>query len=87
MDKSDVVVVAAGVGSRMGAKVPKQYLKLGNSCILERTVNALLVSEAVRRVIVVIAKDDPYNHAGLITSFEVEPWMVAVGLPAIVKPQ
>lgn len=63
MDKSDVVVVAAGVGSRMGAKVPKQYLKLGNSCILERTVNALLVSEAVRRVIVVIAKDDPYFSA------------------------
>jgi len=33
------------------------------------------------------AKDDPYYHAGLITSFEVEPWTVAVGVPQILKAQ
>ena len=30
----DAVVVAAGVGKRMGSAVPKQYLKLDDKCIL-----------------------------------------------------
>ncbi len=56
--------------------------------VLPESLSALIVcyansADEVRA----FAKDDPYNHAGLITSFEVEPWMVAVGLPAIVKPQ
>ena len=33
------------------------------------------------------AKDDPYYHAGLIASFEVEPWTVAVGVPQILRAQ
>lgn len=56
--------------------------------VLPESLSALIVcyansADEVRA----FAKDDPYNHAGLITSLEVEPWMVAVGLPAIVKPQ
>ena len=56
----DAVVVAAGVGKRMGSAVPKQYLKLDDKCILEHTVLKLLVSPYVRRVIVVISPEDEY---------------------------
>lgn len=56
----DAVVVAAGVGKRMGSAVPKQYLKLDDKCILEHTVLKLLVSPYVHRVIVVISPEDEY---------------------------
>lgn len=56
----DAVVVAAGVGKRMGAMIPKQYLKLDHKCVLEHTVLKLLSSPYVSRVIVVLSKDDPY---------------------------
>ena len=46
----DVVVPAAGIGSRMGAEVPKQYLKLDDKCVLEHTVLKLLTSPFVHMV-------------------------------------
>lgn len=58
--KSDVVVPAAGIGKRMGASLPKQYLDLCGRTILERTVNTLLSCPAVNRVIIALAADDPY---------------------------
>ena len=58
--KSDVVVPAAGIGKRMGATLPKQYLDLCGRTILERTVNTLLSCPAVNRVIIALAADDPY---------------------------
>lgn len=58
--KSDVVVPAAGIGKRMGAALPKQYLDLCGKTILERSVNTLLGCPAVNRVIIAIAPDDPY---------------------------
>ena len=56
----DVVVPAAGIGSRMGAEVPKQYLKLDDKCVLEHTVLKLLTSPFVHNVIVALSPDDPY---------------------------
>ena len=56
--KLDVVIPAAGVGSRMGAKVPKQYLMLGTKTILERTLEIFLNSPLINHVIVVISKED-----------------------------
>ncbi|HIV54700.1 MAG TPA: 2-C-methyl-D-erythritol 4-phosphate cytidylyltransferase [Candidatus Anaerobiospirillum stercoravium] len=56
----DVVVPAAGVGARMGAEVPKQYLKLDDKCVLEHTVLKLLTSPFVHNVIVALSPDDPY---------------------------
>lgn len=56
----DAVVVAAGVGKRMGSSVPKQYLRLGSFCVLEHTVLKLLSSPYVARVWVVRAAEDPY---------------------------
>lgn len=56
----DAVVVAAGVGKRMGAALPKQYLQLGAYSILEHTVLKLLSSPYVAQVIVVCAEKDRY---------------------------
>ncbi|MGN1382075.1 MAG: 2-C-methyl-D-erythritol 2,4-cyclodiphosphate synthase [Eubacterium sp.] len=40
--KTAVVITAGGTGRRMGASVPKQFLRIGGKTILERTVNRFL---------------------------------------------
>ncbi|OFC70718.1 2-C-methyl-D-erythritol 4-phosphate cytidylyltransferase [Alteromonas confluentis] len=62
MTHSSVVAVvpAAGVGSRMQADRPKQYLQLGNKTILEHTLLTLNAHPAVSRVVVALSCDDPY---------------------------
>lgn len=54
------VVPAAGVGSRMKADRPKQYLKINGKTILEHTVEKLLVHPQVSQIVVAISDDDPY---------------------------
>ena len=52
------IVPAAGIGSRMGASCPKQYLSLAGKCILEHTLERLLSHPAIARVIVALAPHD-----------------------------
>ncbi|CAK1915589.1 2-C-methyl-D-erythritol 4-phosphate cytidylyltransferase [Vibrio crassostreae] len=54
------VVPAAGVGSRMKADRPKQYLKINRKTILEHTVEKLLSHPQVAQIVVAISDDDPY---------------------------
>ncbi len=54
------VVPAAGVGSRMAAQIPKQYLEIDDKTVLEHTLNALLVHPAIDGVVVAVSKGDPY---------------------------
>lgn len=54
------VVPAAGVGSRMQADRPKQYLQLGDKTILEHTLLTLHAHPAVSRVVVALSPEDPY---------------------------
>lgn len=54
------VVPAAGIGERMLANKPKQYLSLCGKTILERTIQSLLSVKRVERVIVVVAANDTY---------------------------
>ena len=55
-----VVVPAAGVGSRMEADRPKQYLTIHGQTILEHTVERLLSHSMVDRVVIAISATDPY---------------------------
>lgn len=55
-----VVIPAAGVGSRMRADRPKQYLQLGGRSIIEHTLDCFLDHPALAGVTVCIAPDDPY---------------------------
>ncbi len=52
------LVPAAGVGARLGADRPKQYLPLGRSTVLECTVMALLKDARFRHVVVVVSAQD-----------------------------
>ncbi|MGR6980246.1 2-C-methyl-D-erythritol 4-phosphate cytidylyltransferase [Testudinibacter sp. P27/CKL/0425] len=54
------VVPAAGNGSRMRQQKPKQYLELNGKTILQHTLDVLLSYPAIEKVIVAVAKDDPY---------------------------
>lgn len=54
------VVPAAGVGKRMQADRPKQYLELGGETVLQQTLTRLLSAEVFSAVSVAISKEDPY---------------------------
>lgn len=52
------VVPAAGVGRRMGADVPKQYLRLNGKTVLEHTLGRLLEHSRISGVVVAVATGD-----------------------------
>ena len=54
------VIPAAGVGSRMQADRPKQYLTINGKTILEHTIDALLHHPLIDEVIVAISPGDGY---------------------------
>lgn len=56
------VVPAAGIGSRMQADRPKQYLKLHEKTILEHTLAQLISHPSINQVVVAISPDDDYFH-------------------------
>lgn len=66
----DVVVAAAGVGARMNAGMPKQYMMLGSRSVLEHTVLRLLCWPLVRNVILVVSPEDEYIKSSLLTSLD-----------------
>ncbi len=55
-----VVVPAAGIGARMGADCPKQYLPLLNKTVIEHTLSRLLAVHGVAGVYVALSPDDTY---------------------------
>ncbi|KAF1858396.1 hypothetical protein Lal_00014907 [Lupinus albus] len=57
------LIPAAGVGARMGATSPKQYLKIGGKPMLRHTLDAFLSSELIAHTFVVVSPDDPYIDA------------------------
>ena len=69
------VVPAAGVGKRMNADRPKQYLLLAGKTVLEHTVTRLLQAEVFAAISVAISAEDPYwpeialsRHEKIITA-------------------
>ncbi|NNA65440.1 2-C-methyl-D-erythritol 4-phosphate cytidylyltransferase [Pseudomonas gessardii] len=55
-----VVIPAAGVGARMAADRPKQYLQLGGRTILEHSLGCFLDHPSLKGLVVSLAVDDPY---------------------------
>lgn len=69
------VVPAAGVGSRMAAKVAKQYLPLNQTRVIEHTLSKLLRVQRVSGIVVALAEQDPIwptlnlvNHPKIVTT-------------------
>jgi 2-C-methyl-D-erythritol 4-phosphate cytidylyltransferase len=54
------VVPAAGVGKRMGADLPKQYLPVNGKPLLQHTLERLLSVKALSAVAVALGKEDGY---------------------------
>ncbi|MBJ9977831.1 2-C-methyl-D-erythritol 4-phosphate cytidylyltransferase [Pseudomonas sp. S75] len=54
------VIPAAGVGARMAADRPKQYLKLGGQTLLEHSLDGFLDHPTLTGVVVSVADDDPF---------------------------
>ncbi|WP_192985569.1 2-C-methyl-D-erythritol 4-phosphate cytidylyltransferase [Pseudomonas sp. EggHat1] len=54
-----LVIPAAGVGARMAADRPKQYLQIAGRCILEHTLHCFLDHPGLLGAVVCVAVDDP----------------------------
>jgi 2-C-methyl-D-erythritol 4-phosphate cytidylyltransferase len=59
------LIPAAGVGARMAANGPKQYMMLGGQPMLRHTVDAFVASPLVAHTYVVVSADDPHIDAVL----------------------
>jgi 2-C-methyl-D-erythritol 4-phosphate cytidylyltransferase len=57
------LIPAAGVGARMGAGSPKQYIKIGGKPMLRHTLDAFLSSDLIAHTFVVVSPEDPYIDA------------------------
>lgn len=52
------VVPAAGVGARVGADIPKQYISIDGKTVLEHTLERLLLSDVFDQIVVAVGADD-----------------------------
>lgn len=67
------IIPASGIGSRMHADKPKQYLHLLGKTILEHTLSIFIEHPQIQKIIVAVAKDDPfYPHIELLKSSKVQ---------------
>ena len=57
------VVPAAGIGRRMGAEKPKQYLKLLDKTVIEHSLAPFCEHPLIAGIVVAIAEDDPHWQA------------------------
>lgn len=54
------VVPAAGIGARMGAEIPKQYLPLLGKTVIEHTLSKLLTHPRIGQVVVALGPQDQW---------------------------
>lgn len=53
-----LIIPAAGIGTRMGADTPKQYLKINNKTILEYALDCFLSDDRFEKVVIVLNEND-----------------------------
>lgn len=54
------LIPAAGVGARMGEKIPKQYVPIAGKPMLRRVLDTFSIAESVTHTFVVVSQDDAY---------------------------
>lgn len=54
------IIAAAGIGTRMAANVPKQYLKIADKTILQHAASPFLTHPRITKVVIVLNADDPH---------------------------
>ncbi len=65
-----VIIAAAGSGSRMGSSVKKQYRKIENLTVLERTVKAFYALEECGQIIIAVSENDIEYTKDLLKGFD-----------------
>jgi 2-C-methyl-D-erythritol 4-phosphate cytidylyltransferase len=79
MAQTGVIIVAGGVGRRMGGSLPKQFMMLGNSPILVRTINRVREALPAAEIVVVLPEEHIALWKNLSARFEVAPHRVVAG--------
>lgn len=59
------LIPAAGVGTRMGGDLPKQYLSLAGKSVLQHTVDSFLANASIDHIYVVVSEFDAYADAAM----------------------
>lgn len=69
------IVPAAGVGKRMQADRPKQYLELAGKTVIEHSLLRLLRADVFAAIVVAVSEEDPYwptlsiaRHKDIVTA-------------------
>ncbi|MES0327787.1 MAG: 2-C-methyl-D-erythritol 4-phosphate cytidylyltransferase [Gammaproteobacteria bacterium] len=71
MSKASIwaVIPAAGIGQRMQSDVPKQYLSLAGSTVIEKTIHRLLAVNKVKGLAISLRRDDQYwDNLNIVSS-------------------
>lgn len=80
--KAAAIITAGGVGKRMGAGCPKQYLEIAGKPIIVHTLERFMGVEGIEQLIVTVPKGDEASFEKDIAepfSFSVSPEIVAGG--------
>ncbi len=54
------IIPAAGIGSRVGAAMPKQYIRVNGRSVIEHTLDKLAACNVFTKIIVALSADDEY---------------------------
>ena len=57
-NKIAVIIPAAGVSSRFGDSTPKQFLRLGDETVLEKSVNLFLEIPSIKEVVIAVNQNE-----------------------------
>ena len=56
--KISLILAAAGLGTRFSSEIPKQYYKIDNQTILEKTLNIFTNISAIKKIVIPLHKND-----------------------------
>lgn len=79
MAQTGVIIVAGGVGRRMGGTLPKQFMMLGNNPILVQTINRVREALPVAEIVVVLPEEHIALWHNLAARFDVAVHKVVAG--------
>ena len=60
MPKCWAVIPAAGIGERVGSKIPKQYLQIAGKTILEHAISPFIDNSRIAGITVALHPQDTY---------------------------
>lgn len=67
------VIPAAGIGQRMGAALPKQYLQCAGATLLDHSISALLADKRITKIYVSLHPEDTwFSASGYAQSEQIE---------------